>query len=354
MDKSVLLSLLRVGVWEGVSLENLEREGNINLDRLSQWATETVTDLRDSLETDIKETYGVTLDEIALFGKYVLNVFGGNGTDFTPEALAEPVDQRDIFRAYSRTKFDGNINEIKNNIDMICGIFHARFHLRRNVVDYDRLENAMVSLTLEELMHKISSIDGKVSGFKVGEKSSNSIELDKFLKSSSYNIRGLARDIDEYDEIFTDDLSAVRTELTDLNDSLRGIDSSPDVSRLSSAYEPLGRPEPSVFDQVTTMDEDELDAFLDALASAADRVTNCDDVWDFFDVYRDAGEIKYKEWSNLYTTLSNFVEELETLEQDIDRRIQELERETFNPDRTPYEGVKTESERLVNKLEGDF
>ncbi|WP_336330830.1 hypothetical protein [Haloarcula sp. CGMCC 1.2071] len=351
-DQSVLLALLRIGVWEDADLERLERRGNINLDRLRRWATETVRDLREDLETDISETYGVTLDEVALFGKYVLNVFGGNGTEFTPEALTEPVSEQDISQVYSRTAFDGNINALKNNVGVYKGLFHARFHLRRNVVDYDRLEKAMTSLTPEDLMLKISSIEGEISSFKIGETSRESIELDAFLKSKSYNIRGLARDIDEYDAIFTDDLSMTRTQFTELATAVEGIDIPLDVSRLKDAYDPLGRPDPSILDDITRLDEEKLDAFLEDLGLVVDRVTACDDVWDFLAVQRFAGEIKYGQWTEPYTTLSNFVDELETLEQDLDSRIHELEKETFEPDKTPYEEVQTESQELISKFGG--
>ena len=352
MDQSVLLALLRIGVWEDAGLEGLERQGNINLDRLRQWATETVTSLRDDLETDISETYGVTLDEVALFGKYVLNVFGGNGTDFTPEALAKPVSEHDISQVYSSTAFDGNVNALKNNVGVYKGLFHARFHLRRNIVDYDRLEKAMASLTPEDLMLKISSIEGKISGFKIGETSSEITELDAFLKSKSYNIRGLARDIDEYDAIFTDDLSTTRTQFTELDTAVQGIDASLDVTGLKSAYDPLGRPESSILDDITRLDEEKLDAFLENLGSVVDRVTACDDVWDFLAVQRDAGKIKYGQWTDIYKILSDFVDELETLEQDLGYRIQELEEETFEPDKTPYEGVQSESQELIRKFGG--
>jgi hypothetical protein len=354
MDQSVLLTLLRIGIWEDADLERLERQGNINLDRLRRWATETVAELRDDLETDIAETYGVTLDEIALFGKYVLNVFGGNGTEFTPEALAEPVLEQDISQVYSLTAFEGNVTALKDNAGVYKGLFHARFHLRRNVVDYDRLQEAMASLSPEDLMLKISSIEGEISGFKIGKTSRESTELDAFLKSESYNVRAIARDIDEYDAIFTDDLSTTRTQFTDLNTAIQGIDSSLDVSGLREAYDPLGRPEPSILDEVTRLDEEKLDRFLADLEAVVDRVTTCDDVWDFLAAQRYAGKIKYGQWSELYTTVSNFVGELETLEEDLDYRIRELEEETFEPDKTPYEGVQTESREFIRKLGGDL
>jgi hypothetical protein len=48
------------------------------------------------------------------------------------------------------------------------------------------------------------------------------------------------------------------------------------------------------------------------------------------------------------------VGELGTLEQDLDDRIRELEEETFEPDKTPYEGVQTESREFIRKLGGDL
>ncbi len=352
MDQSILLDLLRVGVWEDADLESLERQDNINLDELREWANSSVTDLREELETDIQETYGTTLDELALFGKYLLNVFSGNGTEFTPEALAEPVSERDITQVYSRTEFDGNITALKDNLETYKGLFHARFHLRRNVVDHDRLRDAMASVDPEMLMLRISNIEGETSGFKIGKTGRESTELDSFLKSKSYNIRGLARDIDEYSAVFTDDLFTTRSELTNLYSSVQGIEAGVDLSGFRSAYDHLSSQESDVLDDVNALDDDKTREFLEELSSIVNRAENCENVWEFLDLQRDAGTLKYGRWSDLHSTLEDFVDELSTVEKDLQFRVNELEEETFDPDKTPYDGVVAESEKLADEFGG--
>ncbi len=354
MNQSILLDLLRIGVWEEMDLRNLERKDNINLEQLREWANNAVTELREDLEMDIKETYGVTLDEVALFGKYLLNVFSGNGTEFNAETLAKPVSQRAVSQVYTRTDFGGDVKSLKDNLELYNGLFHARFHLRRNMVEHDRLEDAIASVDLEQLMVKIRNIEGKTTGFKIGETQRESTDFDGFLKSNSYNIRGLARDIHEYDEVYLDDLSAAKSELAKLHDSLQGMNSSLDLSGLEDAYEPLGRTKPDVLDEITALDNEELDEYLEDLSSVVNRARDCESVWEFLDIQRDVGRMKYSQWSEIHSALSNFVEELDTVEQDLKNTIEELEEEAFDPDQTPYEGVRTESQKLVNELGEDL
>lgn len=354
MSQSILIELLRIGIWENATLENLERQDHINLDRLREWANNAVTDLRSGLETDIKETYGVSIDEVAIFGKYLLNVFSGNGTEFTAEALAKPVSKRDISQVYSRTDFDGNVNSLKSNLDLYNGLFHARFHLRQNMVHFDRLKEAMSSIDVAELMTAVKSIEGQISGFKIGKTSRDITELDRFLKSESYNIRTLARDIAEYHAIYTDDLAATRGELTTLYNSVQGIDNAIDMSGLKEAYDPLGRKEPKVIDDVSALDEKKVSAFVEELSSVVDHALNCENVWEFLELQREAGLLKYERWSDIYSLLDDFVEELDSIETDLGYRIEELEEETFDPDKTPYEDVQTECEEFALELGGDF
>ena len=349
-DQSVLTDLLRIGVWDEVSLANLERQDTIDLDRLREWAQEAVRNLKIELETNIEDEYGVTLDEVALFGKYLLNVFSGNGTDFTPEALAKPVLKRNIIQVYSLTGFDGNINDLRSYMELYEGLFHARFHLRRNIVDYDRLDDKMASLDPETLMLRISKIEGKILGFKIGETGKSSIELDAFLKSKSFNIRTLARDVDEYTEVFTDDLTATRDELTDLQQSVYGIDTGVDLAKLEAAYGPLARRKSNVIDDVAALDDNEVGIFLSELSSIVERISRCDDIWSFLAVRRDAGNLKYERWRETYRTLSDFVDELDDVEEDLDHRIEELEEETFDPDKEPYQKVRSQSQALTSEF----
>ncbi len=89
---TLLLDLLRIGVYDEQSIDEHIQTGRVDPQLLSWWADEAVTDLRSTVESDIEEEFGVTLDDVALFGKYFLNVLGGKGTEFSVEALTEPLE----------------------------------------------------------------------------------------------------------------------------------------------------------------------------------------------------------------------------------------------------------------------
>jgi rubrerythrin len=350
IDQSVLVDLLQVGVWDGVSLQDMERQENIDLDRLRAWASRAVDQLRTTAVADIEDTYGVSLDELALFGKYVLNVFAGKGTEFTPEAIAKPAFGSEIYQVYSQTRFDGDINALKNNVDLFTGLFHARFHLRRNVVDHDRLRKAMATLDPETLLLRVDSIDGSISGFKIGSTGQESMELDEFLKTRSFNLRGYAHDISEYQAVFTDDLTAVRTELSELADGLEGINDGVPVDVLDDAYGPLSRTRPTVLDDVAALDDECVSTFVEAVSETHEAVSQCEDVWEFLLAQRRAGILKYRWMSDTYSTLKSFLEELDALDDDLDARIAELQAETYTPHTAPYDQTEASAERLLARF----
>ncbi|ELZ41478.1 hypothetical protein C463_12382 [Halorubrum californiense DSM 19288] len=109
-----------------------------------------------------------------------------------------------------------------------------------------------------------------------------------------------------------------------------------------------------MLDEISALDDEELDDYLEDLSSVVNRARDCESVWEFLDIQRDVGRMKYSQWSEIHSALSDFVDELDTVEQDLKNTIKELEEEAFDPDKTPYEGVRTESQKLVSELGEDL
>jgi hypothetical protein len=209
----------------------------------------------------------------------------------------------------------------------------------------------MATLDPETLLLRIESIDGSISGFKIGPTGQESMELDEFLKSRSCNLRGYARDISEYQAVFTDDLTAVRTELSDLAEGIEGIDAGVAVDELADAYAPLSRTRSSVLDDVAALDDEQVATFTEALAETHDAVSQCEDVWDFLLAQRRAGLLKYTWMSDTYNILQSFLEELDALDDELNARIEELQAETYTPDTTPYDQTAATAESLLARFE---
>lgn len=352
LDEKLLRDLLRIGVWDELAITTHDANENIDLDRLRDWADEAATTLQSDIEADIRETYETDIDEIAIFGKYLLNVFTGTSNEFTAEALAQPVDETDILLAFSTTSFDADLNKLEEKSELLRGLFHARFHIRKNLVDVDRLEEHVRDLDPERLLLRISSIDGKLRGLKVGPKATEAIEFDTLLKSpTSLSLRGFARDIDEYGSVYTDDLEVVRSDYGRLYHHLNGIDEELDLEALSEAYNVVTRQEPTDIKDIDTIDPSKRDAFTSELAEIVSAAQNCESVWDFLLVRRSAYHLKYSGPLNeVFSQFETLVDELDGLEADLNARIKELEDEGFDPDTEPFDTTQESARVLRNEL----
>ncbi|WP_142860653.1 hypothetical protein [Salinigranum halophilum] len=352
LDEKLLRDLLRVGVWDDIGITTHDAKENIDLGQLREWADDAVQTLRADIESDIHDTYGADLDEIAIFGKYLLNVFTGTSTEFTARALAQPVDESRIQLAFSTTAFEGDLNKLQNKAEFLRGLFHARFHVRRNVVDADQLEETVGDLDPEKLLLRIGSISGSLKGLKIGPKSSETIEFDTLLKSPvSLNIRGFARDIDEYSSIFADDLESIRSEYGGLYRRLNGIESEFDIKTLTEAYSVVTRQQPNDLSEIDDIELSTVKTLMSELESIAQSVETCDSVWDFLLLKQTAYQLKYKgSLSDYFSQFSTFVDELEGLETDLDARIAELEDTEFNPDTESFDQAQQTARTLRERL----
>jgi hypothetical protein len=350
MSEGVLADLLRLGVWDETPIVSLDQYNDIDLERLRDWADTAVSAHRDQLEQDIKETFGVSIDEMALFSKYLLNVFSGESTALTPEALKEPINNNKITIAYSITDFEGDINRLQNYAELLVALFHARFHIRKNIVDHDYLQSELDQLEPDELRKRIGSIEGQLRGFKIGPKSSDTMELESFLRKRQFNLRAYARDIGEYEQTYTADLDSIRSELTSVHKEVNGLETELELDDLDEAYSHISRSSGSsrAFQELS---QDQIDRTIEKLSQTVELLDSCESVWEFFVAYRMAHTLKYHDpWKDGYKSLSNLVDELKKLEDALDGKIRELEDQQFDPKTDKFDSAQQTARELEAEL----
>lgn len=351
MSEGVLTDLLRLGVWDETPVSSLDRYEDIELERLRDWADTAVSAHRDQLERDIKETFGVSLDEMALFSKYLLNVFSGESTAFTPEALKTPIDDSKIVSVYGMTDFEGNINRLQNHAELLVALFHARFHIRKNIVDHDHLQAELDRLDPDTLRKRIGSIEGNLRGFKIGPKASDKMDLESFLRKRRFNLRAYARDIGEYEQTYTADLESIRSDLTSVHKEVNGFEGEIELDNLDEAYSYIDRVSGS-FRAYQELSQDQIDSTIEQLSQTVDLLDGCESIWEFFVAYRMAGVLKYHDpWKDGYDALSDLVEELSKLEDALDEKIRELEDQQFDPETDSFESTQQTAQELAAEIE---
>lgn len=351
MSEGVLTDLLRLGVWDETPVSSLDQYEDIELERVRDWTDTAVSAHRDQLELDIEETFGASLDEMALFSKYLLNVFSGESTAFTPEALKRPIDDSKIVSVYGITDFEGNINQLQNHAELLAALFHARFHIRKNIVDHDHLQAELDRLSPDTLRKRIGSIEGNLRGFKIGPRASDKMDLESFLRKRKFNLRAYARDIGEYEQTYTADLESIRSDLTSVHKEVNGFEGEIELDNLDEAYTYIDRVSGS-FRAYQELSQDQIDSTIAQLSQTVDLLDGCGSVWEFLVAYRMAGLLKYHDpWKNGYDALSDLVGELSKLEDALDEKIGELEDQQFNPETDSFESTQKTAQELAAEIE---
>ena len=342
LPERLLTDLLKIGVWDETDLSKLQQQDRIELHTLREWADETISAHRDQLEKDIIESFGPSVDEMALFGKYLLNVFTGTSTEFTADALAKRVETANIQTIYATTDFDGDIKRLEENAELLKKLFHARFHLRKNIVNYDRLQDQVNSVdSRSNLLGKFQSHKKGHRGFKIGEKAKTSTDLKSFLTSQGFNLKGFARDLEEYKSKFQTDLEESRQEVHSLFDQVAGIEdlSTDDWNDLVDAYERefVGKPVPESIGKLQSLNQKKLAEVVDILEEIDEGFENCSTVWEFFILHQEHYRLKYQNSEpNIYKQLGRFASDLDTIESLLKTKIDEFRKETFDPDKSQF------------------
>ena len=362
LPESVLLDLLYLGIHNNDGETILRhasdnppgRRGDaVDLPALQEWAGEASTVYHQELEDDVVEEFGASVDEIALFGKYLLNIFTGNGTEFSASALAHPIEDTDLSPSYKPRELEIDLNKLDANAETLVRLFKARFHLRTNTVDYERLETFVEQTDPAELVHSVRRTTRGVTGFKIGATKSDTTDLREFLTSPGrLNLRGCARDLNDYQPSYTDDLASTQDELADIATLYAGLGDpeSLDLEALRFAYDQTSI-RPQHLDDIVEIPTEQFRTVTEELRDAAEALDGCSSLWEFLGAYRQFAQFRYQRYSDEYKTLKNFGQELDRLEEELDGVIEQGREQEFEPDTSDFEDAQETAQDVADSME---
>lgn len=362
LPESVLKDLLRIGIYDQSTVEEHIQNGAVDAHQLRTWADDAVTELRTGLEGDIRERYGADIDQVAIFGKYLLNIFTGNGAEFSAEALAEPVHMNRFSKSAKPRELDIDPSALENYGESLLGLFHARFHLRTNMVDYERLESHVEATSPNELCVAVSGMSAGIRGFKIGTTRKDAIDLkNSLIEPAHFGFRSVARSLHEYaaDDEYKETLHGLKGHFGDL-EGFYGPVSSPDeidISSVESAYDSLpGTYPPESLETLQDLSEEQRERYeqtLDRMSEISDRFESVSSVWDFLSIHYNVAELKYGRFSDQYKLLDGFRDDIETLDDKLESRIEKLEEDIqIDIDTEPLTNCQQAANNLLNELEG--
>lgn len=361
IPEKVLLDLLYLGIYDDDDETILahasdsgvgRRPDPIDLPALQEWARDVSDSYQDSLEQDVIDEFDVSLDEMALFGKYLLNVFSGNSVEFSAEALAQPVENPDLNPSYKPLELEIDLNTLDNHAETLTRLFKSRFHLRQNTVDYERLETVVEQTSPEELVETVRNATKGITGFKIGPKKSESTQLRSFLTSpSDLNLRGCARDLKDYQSSYTEDLESDKAELVGIATLYNDIEAPDDIDldSLRFAYNQTSV-RPQHLDDVADLPADQFATVTQDLQEAADQLEGSTSLWEFLSAYRRFARLKYQHHSDQYKTLRDFAKELDRVNEELDGIIEQKKEEEFEPDTSMFESAKQTAQQVADNL----
>jgi len=366
LSESLLIDLLRIGVYDNLSIDDHIDANRVDTQALRWWADEAVTDLRSRVEQDIEDGFGVTLDEVALFGKYLLNVVNGDGTEFSAEALARSLDEGepDSNKIFSPSGLDLNKYKIGNHRETLKGLFRARFHLRSNVVNYPKLQRHVDQTSPKKLVDKMVEISSGNDGVKVGATKSGAENLGAFLTlPNSLNVRTIARNVHQFRaESSSNDLRCVQSDLLgeyrDVTEAFRSVSRTDDIDfdAIDKAYKISDDSRPRVIQDVRQLSDDNFEKTVRGLCTRMDRLEEVTTAWELLDLYRSLRLLtKAGTTKQVYESLSDLVNELQKLKKSLERTRQSLEAEDFGvdiPETTPFKQAQNAAKSLEDSVEG--
>lgn len=362
LPEPLLKDLLRLGVYDQSSVEEHIRNGSVDAQQLRKWADEAVTELRTGLEADIKDRFGADIDQIALFGKYIMNIFTGNGAEFSAEALAEPVNMNRFATSAKPREMDTDIGSVKSHGETLLALFHARFHLRSNMVDYERLQSHVEATSPDELCAAVSGMSAGILGFKIGTTRRDAIDLKEFLtQAAHFGFRSVAGSIEEYvdNDGYNETLHGLKGSFGDLKRFYEPVDSPDevDLSTVEGAYDSL----PSTYppESVQTLqglgdgERSEYKKALNLLEEITDRLETVSSVWEFLSVYYEVADLKYGRFGDQFTVIKDLREDIEALDDELENRVLTLEEEIhIDIDTEPLANCQQAASDLLGDLEG--
>lgn len=361
LPESVLKDLLRIGIYDQSTVEEHIQNGAVDAHQLRTWADDAVNKLRTDLEGDIRERYGADIDQIALFGKYLLNIFTGNGAEFSAEALAEPVNMNRFSKSAKPRDLDIDVSGLKDYGESLLGLFHARFHLRTNMVDYERLESHVQATSPGELCATVSGMSSGIQGFKIGTTRKEAVDLKDFLvEPAHFGFRSVGRSLHEYasDKEYKESLHGLTGHLRDL-EAFYGPVSSPDeidLSNVESAYDSLPRTyPPESLKTLQNLDDEQRERYkqaLDQISEITEQFEEVSSAWDFLSLHYSVAELKFRRFSDQYESLKSFRDDMTTLDSNLKSRIVTLEEKLeIEIDTEPLTNCQQAAGDLLDDLE---
>ncbi|WP_302081067.1 hypothetical protein [Salinibaculum rarum] len=362
LPESLLKDLLRLGIYDESTTEEHIQNGAVNAHQLRTWADDAVEELRTGLETDIRDEFGSDIDKTALLGKYLLNIFTGNGDEFSAKALAQPVDMNNFLRSAKPRNLDVKIGDLEDYGESLLGLFHARFHLRANMIDYERLKSHVDATSPHELCAAVGQMSSGITGFKLGPTRSDAIDLKDFLtEPTHFGIRSHARSLKEYyeDEQYREKIHGLKGTFSNLHSFYAPIDSFDEIglSEIESAYDHLPSTHPP--ESITNfqgLDDDQQERYeqtLKQLGAITDKLSEVSTVWEFFSVYYDVAQVKYGKYSEYYNNLDDLLTDLDDLDSDLEREVNKLEDKIqIDIDTQPLSDCQNTANGLLEEMEG--
>jgi hypothetical protein len=362
LPEPLLKDLLRIGIYDENTVEDHIQNGAVNAHQLRTWAEEAVTELRTNLEGDIKKRFGADIDQIALFGKYLMNIFTGNGAEFSSEALSKPVDMNQFSISAKPRDLDANISGLKTYGESLLGLFHARFHLRTNMVDHERLESHIEATSPEELCKAVSGMSAGILGFKLGPTRKESIDLQNILTQTSHlGLRSVGRSLHEYDidDEYKETLYGLQGSFIELKRFYGSVNSPDDIdlATVEEAYDSLPSTyPPESVKSLKELDDDEREQYnktLSRLGDITQRLENVSSIWEFLSVHYDVAELKYGRFSDQYKLLNSFQDDIDSLDENLAGRITTLQKEIkIDIDTEPFVNCQQVASDFLDDLEG--
>lgn len=362
LPESLLKDLLWLGIYDENTVEDHIRNEAVDAQQLRTWADDAVAELRSGLESDIRMRFGADIDKIALFGKYVMNIFTGNGAEFSAEALAQPVNMNRFSPSAKPRELDTSMSSLKTYGESLLGLFHGRFHLRTNMIDYERLESHVEATSPDDLCAEVSGMRAGIMGFKIGPTRADSIDLKEFLtQAAHFGFRSVGGSLEEYaaDDEYKETLHGLKGTFTDIRRFYEPVDSPDeiDLSTVEDAYDSLPSTyPPESLKTLKNVDESQRERYaqtLTQLAEVTERLEAVSTLWEFLSVYYDVAELKYGRFSDQYKTLDSFRDDIEELDDDLNGRISKLQDEIqIDIDTEPLANCQRVAESLLDDLEG--
>lgn len=361
LPESLLKDLLRIGIYDETTVEEHVQNGAVDAQSLRTWAEGAVSEFRTNLEGDIKEEFGADIDQVALFGKYLLNIFTGNGAEFSADALAEPVDLNRFAVTAKPNDLEVDMSGFDTYGESLLGLFHARFHLRANMVDYERLESHVKATSPNELCNTVHGMSAGILGFKIGPTRKEAIDLKEFLtQPSHFGFRSTGRSLHEYarEDEYEETLNGLSGSFTDLKRFYESVDSPSDIdlSTVEEAYDSLPSTyPPESLKALKELDEDEREEYdkaLERIDNITERLGESSSVWDFLSVHYDVAQLKYGAFSDQFKILKSFRADLEELDGELVGRITELQQDIqIDIDTQPFVNCQQVASDFLDDLE---